>query len=225
MDQLLLHEMGVIDNIEEESDEENDFYANEKEEEEHLAKQVAELINEESERGLIKKIKNLREHVAILMNEESANEREEIDNFVKGLPKLIIEESTNEKQEIEHLTKEAELINEESTILGNSTIPHAEGLIDIEKSDSEEYVSLSDNDDCESVSPELTFSEIHSIRSMSTTTTIPPEVVRDRVKKLLEKRERATVRHRNLAKGEASAVNRQRRENKNTIKDSFGIWG
>lgn len=160
MDQLLLHEIGMIDNIEE-SDEESDFYENEKEEIEHLADRVAELMREES-----------------------------------------------------------------STVLGNSSIPPSQEKIDNSKSDSEEYISLSENDDNESIaSSKVCYSDIHSVRSMSTTTTIPPEVIRDRVKKALEKRERAKVRHRNLAKGEASAVNRQRRENKDTIKDSFGIWG
>lgn len=161
MDQLLLHEIGMIDNIEEESDEESDFYENEKEEVEHLAERVAELMKEES-----------------------------------------------------------------STVLGNSFIPLAQDTITNVKSDSEEYISLSENDDCESVaSSKVCYSDIHSVRSMSTATTIPPEVIRERIKKSLEKRQRAAVRHRKLAKGEASAVNRQRRENKDTIKDSFGIWG
>ncbi|VVC43349.1 Serine/threonine-protein kinase Rio2,RIO kinase, conserved site,RIO kinase,RIO2 kinase winged helix domain [Cinara cedri] len=162
MDQLLLHEMGMVDNIEEESAEESDFYENEKDEVEYLAKKVAKL-----------------------MEEESSND------------------------------------------LGSSTIPPVlEVTTNIINSDPEEYISISENDDCESVaSSKVCYSDIHSVRSMSTATTIPPEVIRDRVKKSLEKRERAAVRHRKLAKGEASAVNRQRRENKNTIKDSFGIWG
>lgn len=161
MDQLLLHEIGMIDNIEEGSDEESDFYENEKEEVEHLAERVAELMKEES-----------------------------------------------------------------STVLGNSSVPPSQEKIENLKSDSEEYISLSENDDNESIaSSKVCYSDIHSVRSMSTATTIPPEVIRDRVRQSLEKRERAKVRHRKLAKGEASAVNRQRRENKDTIKDSFGIWG
>lgn len=163
MDQLLLHEMGMIDRIDEEGSEESDFYENEKDEVDHLAEQVAKLMKEES-----------------------------------------------------------------SNVLENSTILPAQQVNDITKSDSDEYLSLSenDNDDCESiVSSKVCYSDIHSVRSMSTATTIPPEVIRNRVKKLLENREKVTVRHRKLAKGEASAVNRQRRENKDTIKDSFGIWG
>ncbi|XP_022162813.1 serine/threonine-protein kinase RIO2 [Myzus persicae] len=161
MDQFLLHELGMVDSIEEESGEESDFYENEKDEVEHLAERVAELMKEEA-----------------------------------------------------------------SEVLGNSSVPLAQKMSDNVKSESEEYVSLSEDDDCESVaSSKVCYSDIHSVRSMSTATTIPPEVIRDRVKKALAKRERAAVRHRNLAKGEASAVNRQRRDNKDTIKDSFGIWG
>lgn len=68
-------------------------------------------------------------------------------------------------------------------------------------------------------------SDSHSVRSVSTTSTIPPEVIRSRVKKALEKREKAATRQRCLAKGEASAVTRKRRENRDTIKDCSGIWG
>lgn len=161
MDQCLLHELGMVDSIEDESGEESDFYENEKDEVEHLAEQVAEIMKEGS-----------------------------------------------------------------AEVLDSSTVLPAQEMSDNVKSESEEYVSLSEDDDCESIaSSKVCYSDIHSVRSMSTATTIPPEVIRDRVKKALAKRERAAVRHRNLAKGEASAVNRQRRDNKDTIKDSFGIWG
>ncbi|XP_050422696.1 serine/threonine-protein kinase RIO2 [Adelges cooleyi] len=163
MDQLLLNEMGLVDDIEDE-EEENDTYENEKDEIEHLAEQVAELMKEEELLAAIK--------------------------------------TTN-------------------------VISPVEKQLDVPKSDdSEEYVSLSDNDDCESVaSSKVCYSDIHSVRSVTTSTTIPPEVIRDRMKKSLEKRNRAAARHRCLAKGEASAVARQRRDNRDTIKDSSGIWG
>lgn len=78
------------------------------------------------------------------------------------------------------------------------------------------------DDDVKSI---VTESDFHSVRSVSTTSTIPPEVIRSRVKKALEKREKAVTRQRCLAKGEASAVTRKRRENRDTIKESSGIWG
>ncbi|KAL1456922.1 hypothetical protein WDU94_001608 [Cyamophila willieti] len=64
-----------------------------------------------------------------------------------------------------------------------------------------------------------------SLRSVTSASTIPPEVIRARVKKALEKRERTKVRVRNLAKGEASATSRKRRENRDTIKESAGCTG
>lgn len=61
--------------------------------------------------------------------------------------------------------------------------------------------------------------------SVSTTSTIAPEVIKSKVKRTLAKREHAAARRRIKAKGEASAVTRSRRENSDTIKDSGGIWG
>lgn len=63
------------------------------------------------------------------------------------------------------------------------------------------------------------------LRSVTSASTIPPEVIRARVKRALEKRERTKVRIRNLAKGEASATTRKRRENRDTIKESAGCKG
>lgn len=80
-----------------------------------------------------------------------------------------------------------------------------------------DYGSDEENSDAET--------EVHSVRSVSTTSTIPPEVIRDRVKKALERRHKQASRLRCLAKGEASATTRSRRENRDTIKDSSGIWG
>ncbi|XP_014281362.1 serine/threonine-protein kinase RIO2 [Halyomorpha halys] len=74
-------------------------------------------------------------------------------------------------------------------------------------------------DDCEKGST------ISFIRSVSTTSTIPPEIIRSKVKKSLDKREKQELRHRAVCKGEASAVTRKRRENRDTIKDCSGIWG
>ncbi|XP_050522329.1 serine/threonine-protein kinase RIO2 [Daktulosphaira vitifoliae] len=164
MDQVLLHEMGLIDKIDSSNEDDNVSYKNEKEEIEHLSQQVSELMKAEDSSPSSKKC---------------------------SLP-------------------EKEL-----------TSCH-----DTSKSDSEEYISLSGSDDCDSVvSSKVCYSDIHSVRSVTTSTTIPPEVIRDKVKKALEKRDRVAVQRRRLAKGEASAVSRQRKENRDLIKDSFGIWG
>lgn len=58
-----------------------------------------------------------------------------------------------------------------------------------------------------------------SIRSLSTASTIAPEVVRSRVKQSLVRRERQQIRKRIVAKGEASATTRSRRDNKAAIQE------
>ncbi|XP_046400070.1 serine/threonine-protein kinase rio2 [Ischnura elegans] len=69
-------------------------------------------------------------------------------------------------------------------------------------------------------------SDVFSLRSTSTCATIAPEVISSRVKKTLDKREKAAARRRKLlAKGEANATTRHRRDNAATIKESEGIWG
>jgi len=67
---------------------------------------------------------------------------------------------------------------------------------------------------------------VASYRSFSTNaSTIAPEEIKKRLKKEFGKKERAMLKHRAVAKGEASAVTRKRRENSDAIKDSSGIWG
>lgn len=58
-----------------------------------------------------------------------------------------------------------------------------------------------------------------SVRSVSTVSTIAPEVIRSKVKQSLARRERQELRKRIVAKGEASATTRSRRENKATIQE------
>lgn len=71
---------------------------------------------------------------------------------------------------------------------------------------------------------EYFYDDTRSIRSVSTTATIAPDVIKKRTKLALDKRERSRTK-RILVKGEASAVTRIRRDNRATIKESTGIWG
>jgi RIO kinase 2 len=64
-----------------------------------------------------------------------------------------------------------------------------------------------------------------SMISRSTAATIAPEVIRDRVKKSFQRGDKIQSKRRIQAKGEASAVTRSRRENRDNIKQSKGIWG
>jgi len=62
--------------------------------------------------------------------------------------------------------------------------------------------------------------------SVSTTASsmIPADIVHDRVKKTLKKRTKGVLKGRRLAKGEASAVNRTRKDNEATVKECSSIW-
>lgn len=68
-------------------------------------------------------------------------------------------------------------------------------------------------------------SDSRSRYSASTAATIAPEVIKKRVKLALERRRKREQSRKILVKGEASAVTRVRRENRDTIKQSTGIWG
>jgi hypothetical protein len=61
--------------------------------------------------------------------------------------------------------------------------------------------------------------------SRSTTATIAPEVIKQRLKKSFDKTDKLNAKKRIRAKGEASATTRQRRDNSDNIRQSTGIWG
>lgn len=65
--------------------------------------------------------------------------------------------------------------------------------------------------------------EAPSVRS--TATTIHPDEVKKRIRKEMGKKAGRDSRKKCVAKGEASATTRHRRENLHTVKHSTGIWG
>lgn len=72
---------------------------------------------------------------------------------------------------------------------------------------------------------EKALSDVRSMRTYTSASTIAPEVVKQQVKKNLEIRQKKMERKKAIAKGEASAVTRSRRDNKETIRESHGLWG
>ncbi|XP_041980711.1 serine/threonine-protein kinase RIO2 [Aricia agestis] len=72
---------------------------------------------------------------------------------------------------------------------------------------------------------EKALSDVRSMRSYTSASTIAPEVVKQQVKKNLEVRQKKMERKKAIAKGEASAVTRVRRDNRETIRESHGLWG
>ncbi|XP_050044446.1 uncharacterized protein RIOK2 isoform X2 [Dermacentor andersoni] len=65
---------------------------------------------------------------------------------------------------------------------------------------------------------------IRTYYSMTSCTTIAPEEIKARVKKQLTSKERARSK-KVVVKGEASAVTRQRRDNRDTVKQDLHFWG
>lgn len=65
---------------------------------------------------------------------------------------------------------------------------------------------------------------VRTYYSMTSCTTIAPEEIKARVKKQLTSKERARSK-KVVVKGEASAVTRQRRDNRDTMKQDLHIWG
>ncbi|CAG9791086.1 unnamed protein product [Diatraea saccharalis] len=72
---------------------------------------------------------------------------------------------------------------------------------------------------------EKALSDVRSMRTYTSASTIAPEVVKQQVKKNLEMRQKNMERKKAIAKGEASAVTRARRDNRETIRESHGLWG
>lgn len=70
---------------------------------------------------------------------------------------------------------------------------------------------------------EKMLSDARSHRSYSTTaSTIAPSVIKDKIKRTIELKDQREVRKRCLAKGEANAITRGRKENKSTVKEYAG---
>lgn len=70
---------------------------------------------------------------------------------------------------------------------------------------------------------EKILSDARSMRSYSTSaSTIAPSVIKDKIKKNINLNEKKEIRKRCVAKGEASAVTRGRKENRNTCKEYAG---
>ncbi|XP_055647218.1 serine/threonine-protein kinase RIO2 isoform X2 [Falco peregrinus] len=68
---------------------------------------------------------------------------------------------------------------------------------------------------------------ISSVRSAGSCSTIPPELVKQKIKRQLTKHQKSVLRHR-LQKGEANIYTKQRRENMHNIKsslDAASFWG
>uniref|UniRef100_A0A146KZB1 Serine/threonine-protein kinase RIO2 n=1 Tax=Lygus hesperus TaxID=30085 RepID=A0A146KZB1_LYGHE len=154
-------------------------------------------------------------------------EENEIETMKKLVEKAVDESFTDSKSEAEPSKAEVVELTAAQKLLQDFSLKKADNEANCagrEAAEEESGVSASVDEDAESICGSVAYTRATSVRSYSTTTsTIAPEVIKERVKKALEKREQRNKK-RILVKGEASAVTRQRRDNRDTIKDSYGIW-
>lgn len=141
--------------------------------------------------------------------------------FTKEMAKEInLELRIDESEEFEsdeEENKEQEVIEKEKFV--------AEKKVVEEELDLNHSVGENDNDD-DDVSSNGDASEMFetgSVRSFAST--IHPDEIKTRVKKLRAGKDRKEQRKKCVAKGEASATTRVRRDNMDTIKQSHGLWG
>ncbi|XP_033343096.2 RIO kinase 2 [Megalopta genalis] len=116
-------------------------------------------------------------------------------------------------------------VNSISEIQTNERLSDVQADNDRESTDS--FDSTKQNFDTEEERPNISKSRFdsRSVYSTTTTATIPPEMIKAKVKTALQKRAKAQQSRRVLVKGEANATTRIRRENRDTVKQSTGIWG
>lgn len=200
MEKDLLKEMGVIENTSDEEVEEHfDEGADEKEESvDENEINYLQLQVENSMRNDFECAKKLSEPISTSGTENLIASRLEGQSLEEGVQNI----------DIKRLSEDTK--NSESCDLGT-------------KQNKEFVTETSDvEDECEQSSK---YSDSRSLYSTTTASTIAPELIKKRIKTALQKREKKEQSRRVLAKGEANAVTRVRRENRDTIKQSTGIWG
>ncbi|XP_076293936.1 RIO kinase 2 [Lasioglossum baleicum] len=126
--------------------------------------------------------------------------------------------------DIKDLRVNRTLNNFENERLCNSK---ADNDSDNDNESADSFESAKQNFDSEEERSEIGKSrfDARSVYSTTTTTTIPPEMIKAKVKTALQRRAKKEKSRRILAKGEANATTRIRRENRDNVKQSTGIWG
>lgn len=218
MEKDLLIEMGY-------EDDEGCKKEEEKQEEEDSEEEIYENCIEQNFEDLETKIKDLQLQVENTMKEEfnvpvrETSQHNDNERFEK-----ISMASRSEKEdntEIEYKTTEATIVENVTGDKKNSEHTSCDISSKINFPDMQESVSNTENE----TAYVEDFLDTQSMWSISTTATIAPNVIRKRVKMTLQKRDRKSQPKKIIAKGEASAVTRTQRDNRDTIRESTGIWG
>jgi len=201
MEKDLLKEIGMEEEKEEEEEEENsdeEIYEDCVESIENLEDRINhwQLEVENAMRESFDEFQEVSRIGTFLDNENRCTERENNteDECERSNRNITVESTENDKEHNEH--KE-----------------HNEDNLSDISSDLESKIAYTND-----------YDDRGSIRSTSTAATIAPDVIKRRMKLALKKREKKGRPRKILAKGEASAVTRTRRENNAMVKESTGIW-
>ncbi|XP_046816378.1 serine/threonine-protein kinase rio2 isoform X2 [Vespa crabro] len=179
--------------------------------------------NNVQELNVENEIDNLRSEVEQLMQEDIPSSRYKQEEKIESLKEEVdtnIEirrHQINDSKDNDNIDKKNKSIENKPDIPCEiGTMANLNTVFSSNCTNTLETDSIDDNE----------FSDLNSVRSVSTAATISPNVIKKRTKQSLEKRERKGLSRKILVKGEASAVTRVRRENRDTIKQSTtGIWG
>ncbi|KAH6938259.1 hypothetical protein HPB50_008306 [Hyalomma asiaticum] len=123
--------------------------------------------------------------------------------------------------------REAEPVKSVADISSLSLGHSQEEAVDGENKDIVPELVTADKSDGQPLEAHTRSEDSRSVRtsySMTSCTTIAPEEIKARVKKQLTNKERARSK-KVIVKGEASAVTRQRRDNRDTVKQDLQFWG
>lgn len=168
-------------------------------------------------------------------NHLTESDRESNDEFVDALDYLP-NENKNEEQIQKHiiLDNTKENINEINKI---NNVLKGEGkndsLLEERSINSCDLENDEEDDELAGLDPnsrlyrmkmvQKLLSDTRSMRSFSTTaSTIAPSVIKDRIKQNMNIKEKHEIKKRCIAKGEANATHRHRKENKNIVKEYAG---
>lgn len=166
---------------------------------------------------------NIQNYIASMSQNNFIDDNEEVDVFEDAIDndEAVIPATSNPTTD-QHETNVPQKSNEELT-------EHVNNLRLSDHSDAESV----DDDTLPDLDPtsreyrlkmvEKLLSDARSQRSYSTSaSTIASSVVKDRIKKVIDVKEKQDIRKRCIAKGEASAVTRIRKENRDTCKQYAG---
>lgn len=166
--------------------------------------------------SIMKYMQSMSQHMEF---DKAFNEDDDL-QFEDALSELKVTESPQAQPEVAACSKESlpksDEVNDAASISSNDLdVPEMDDeLKDLDPNSREYRMKM----------VRKVLSDARSQRSYSTTaSTIAPSVITDRVKKVMDEKNKRESRRRMVPKGEASAVRRMRIENKDVVKD-FAGW-